>query len=396
MKRASKEGTLYKKVINRNGVDYTYWTAQLTVGYDPITGKRIRKTITGKTQKEVKGKMQSVSASMSDNSFFEPSQMSVSAWVDAWLNDYCGHLKYQTKKHYIAQCNTHIKPFIGDLKISALTTPHIQKFYNALAERGRTVSKKDAKTGRVKVTKLPLSPKSIKNVHGILSKCLSAAVELGYIKSNPAEKAVLPRAERKEISPLTNEQVAEFLKAIESDQYKNIYKLILFTGLRESEAIGLTWDCVDAERSTITINKQLQRRPKRDGGFVLAPPKNDKLRVLSVPPFVMDAILEERNSQNDMNLVFSNYNGLPIDPRYVYYHYKKIAVSIGIPDSRVHDLRHTYAVLALQNGDEVKTVQSNLGHATAAFTLDVYGHTTDRMKEASAKRMQTFIEGIGK
>lgn len=396
MKRARNEGTLYKKVINRNGVDYIYWTAQLTVGYDPITGKRIRKTITGKTQKEVKHKMQVLASSIADKSFFEPSEMTVSSWVDVWLAEYCGHLKYQTKKHYIAQCNAHIKPIIGSLRLADLTTPHIQKFYNTLAAQGRTVSKKDPKTGKQKVTKLPMSAKSVKNIHGILSKCLNAAVELGYIKMNYATKAVLPRADRKEISPLTNEQVAAFLKAVESDQYKNIFKLILFTGLRESEAIGLTWDCVNEERSIITINKQLQRRPKRDGGFVFAPLKSDKPRVLSVPQFVMDAILAEPKTENDMNLVFVNYNGLPIDPRYVYYHYKKIAASIGAPDSCVHDLRHTYAVLALQNGDEVKTVQSNLGHATAAFTLDVYGHTTDRMKEASAKRMQTFIEGIEK
>ena len=78
----------------------------------------------------------------------------------------------------------------------------------------------------------------------------------------------------------------------------------------------------------------------------------------------------------------------------MYLHYKKLAAQIGAPDSRVHDLRHTFAVLSLQNGDDVKTVQGNLGHATAAFTLDVYGHVSEKMKEDSSARMEGYIRSI--
>ena len=95
-----------------------------------------------------------------------------------------------------------------------------------------------------------------------------------------------------------------------------------------------------------------------------------------------------------MALVFTTAGGSNLSPQTVYNHYKKLAFKIGAPDSRVHDLRHTYAVLSLQNGDDVKTVQGNLGHATAAFTLDVYGHVSDRMKEDSANRMQGYIESV--
>ena len=74
--------------------------------------------------------------------------------------------------------------------------------------------------------------------------------------------------------------------------------------------------------------------------------------------------------------------------------YKDIVKSIGRPDARFHDLRHSYAVAAIRSGDDIKTVQSNLGHATAAFTLDVYGHVTDKMKQESASRMETFIQSV--
>ena len=78
----------------------------------------------------------------------------------------------------------------------------------------------------------------------------------------------------------------------------------------------------------------------------------------------------------------------------IRYHFKKAVEAIGLPGSRVHDLRHTFAVLSLQNGDDIKTVQGNLGHATAAFPLDVYGHVSERMKDDSAKRMQAYINSI--
>ena len=93
-------------------------------------------------------------------------------------------------------------------------------------------------------------------------------------------------------------------------------------------------------------------------------------------------------------LVFTTLTGTNLSPQTVYNHYKKLAAQIGAPDSRVHDLRHTFAVLSLQNGDSVKTVQGNLGHATAAFTLDVYGHVSEKMKEDSAARMEGYIRGI--
>ena len=93
-------------------------------------------------------------------------------------------------------------------------------------------------------------------------------------------------------------------------------------------------------------------------------------------------------------LVFTSSSGSNLHPQTVYAHYKKLAVKIGAPESRVHDLRHTFAVLSLQNGDDVKTVQGNLGHATAAFTLDIYGHVSERMKDDSAARMEAYYQAV--
>lgn len=179
----------------------------------------------------------------------------------------------------------------------------------------------------------------------------------------------------------------------------------LFTGLREGEVLGLTWDCVDFERSTLTIDKQLLRKRRSDGSYELATPKNGKVRYLTAPPYVMEILRNQQERQNqwrlaagdaweETGLVFTNELGHNLSAQTIYLHYKKVVKQIGRPDARFHDLRHSYATIALQSGDDIKTVQENLGHHTAAFTLQMYAHCTPQMKQASANRMEQFIQSV--
>lgn len=393
-RNAAGAGNIRKKTVIHAGKKYCYWEARLTVGFDPGTGKQVQKSFTGKTQKEVREKMQATAVAVNTGDYFEPTKMTLSKWIEVWLQEYGGDKKYSTLKHYKAQCKAHISPSLGALRLSELTAPQIQAFYNQLQRDG-------------------LAPKSIRNIHGILRKCLSTAVRVGYLRANPADAVTLPKVVRKEIHPLTDAQVQAFLKATDGDEYGILLKVVLFTGLRESEAIGLTWDCIDFELGTIKICKQLQKRPLRDGGFTFTPLKNNKTRILKPAPFVIKLLERRRREQAEQRLmmgdlwegwnseeehksalVFTSATGKNLHPQTVYSHYKKLAAEIGCPKSRVHDLRHTFAVLSLQNGDDVKTVQSNLGHATAAFTLDVYGHVSEKMKNDSAARMEAYIEGV--
>lgn len=393
-RNAAGAGSIRKKTVKRKGQEYTYWEARVTVGFDPGTGKQVQKSFTGKTQKEVREKMQAAAVAVNAGDYFEPAKMTLARWIEIWLQEYSGDKKYSTVKHYKAQCRTHIIPSLGAVRLSELTAPQIQAFYNKMQRDG-------------------LAPKSVRNIHGILTKCLSTAVQVGYLRVNPAGSVTLPKVVQKEIHPLTDEQVKDFLQAADNDEYGILLKVVLFTGLRESEAIGLTWDCVDFKAGTMKICKQLQKRPLKDGGFTFAPLKNNKTRILKPAPFVMKLLERRKCEQAEQRfmvgdlwegwnsaeehktaLVFTSAIGKNLHPQTVYSHYKKLAAQIGVPESRVHDLRHTFAVLSLQNGDDVKTVQSNLGHATAAFTLDVYGHVSEKMKNDSAARMEAYIEGV--
>ena len=385
-------GNIRKKSRMVNGKTYTYYEARYTEGFDPGTGKQIQRSISGKTQKEVAQKLKAAIAALDTGTYIAPCKMTVGEWMDAWSKQYLGGVKESTVAAYKATIRTHIKPGIGAVRIDALDTNLVQNFYNRLREPTKD---RDA-----------VSPKTVKNVHGILHKALQQAVANGYIRFNPTNSCVLPRIEKKELQPLDEAETKLFLDAVKGHPLELLYTVTLFTGMREGEALGLTWDRVDFMRGTILISRQLQKEKKAGGQFRLVSLKNDKPRRIMPAPWVMQLLRDRKLQQyehkekagaawsNPMNLVFTNELGGHLIPQTVVRHFKEIVSSIGRPDARFHDLRHSYAVASLRSGDDIKTVQGNLGHATAAFTLDVYGHVTNQMQEASAVRMEAYIKGI--
>lgn len=392
-RNAAGTGSIRKKTVTRDEKEYTYWEARYTEGYDPGTGKQIQRSVTGKTQKEVAQKLKAATAALDAGTYIAPSKMTVGDWLDIWQQDYLGSVKPRTLDSYRTTVETHLKPAFGAVKLDALATHEIQRFYNSL-QKGQG-------------PRQPLSPKTIRNVHGVLHKALQQAVELGYLRNNPATACKLPRVEKTEIKPLDSEAIEKFLEAAKGHHYESVYIVTLFTGMREGEVLGLTWDCVDFDKGTITINKQLQKERRGTGAYHLVSPKNGKGRKITPAQTVMDILRAQQQKQSDWkgfvgeawedsDFVFTDQMGHHLSAQTVYLHFKKLASKAGYPNARFHDLRHSYAVAALQSGDDIKTVQENLGHHTAAFTLDVYGHVTEQMKQESANRMEQYIKRISK
>ena len=365
------------------------WEARITVGRDPGTGRQKQKSIYGATQKEVRKKLAQLVTEVDSGTYKEPCKMTLGKWLDVWVSEYLTGVKPRTADSYKTTVDNHLKPAFGAIK---LATHEIQRFYNSLQKQT---------DGH-----LPLSAKTIRNINGVLHKALQQAVELGYIRYNPADACKLPRVEDKEIKPLDSDAIAKFLSVIEGHKFQAVYIVTLFCGLREGEVLGLTWDCVDFEKGSITINKQLQRVRRGNGAHNLVSPKNGKSRRITPAPSVMAVLQQQKKQQstwqlaagpaweNHLNLVFTNELGHNLSSQTIYLHFKKLIKEAGYPDTRFHDLRHSYAVAALQSGDDIKTVQETLGHHTAAFTLDVYGHVTEQMKRASADRMEQFIKSV--
>ena len=408
---AAGGGTIRKKTVKRGDNSYTYWEARITTGYDPATGKQIQRSFTGKTQKEVREKMQAAAVELSTGTYQEPSKLTLGEWLSTWENEYLNSVKPMTKLNYSQHIRNHILPALGRLKLANIRSPDIQKFYNQLAKEGAKVAKHDEhgnivkKDGKPVYETAPLSAKTIKNIHGVLHKALEQAVKVGYLRTNPADACDLPKVERQEIKPLDEEDSAKLLQAIRGHRYERLYQVMLFTGMRRGEACGLQWDCVDLNKGSITIKQQLQNIPGQPKAYRLVPTKNSKGRTLSVAPYVVTLLKLEFERQaalkksigelwHDDGFVFCNDVGEHLSPHTVYHNFKRAVASIGLPDARLHDLRHSFAVASLQAGDDIKTVQGNLGHHTASFTLDVYGHVTEQMKQASAQRMEAYIEEL--
>lgn len=381
-RNAKGGGNIRKKTVTRNGKQYTYWEARITTGRDPGTGKQVQRSFTGKTQKEVREKLQAAAVAVTTGTYTEPSKLTVGQWLDIWSAEYLGNVKPNTVRIYKNNIKKHIKPYIGAIRLTDLHPHTVQTVINGLDE---------------------LSAASIRLVYKVLHMALEKAVELEYLPRNPARRCVLPKLEQEEIHPLTDEQATALLKAARGGPMEYLLAVALFAGLRLSEILGLTWDVV--ENKTITINKQLSRPDMRQAGIFITP-KNGKSRTIAPAPSVLSILKAQKRRQIEMrlkagplwnnseNLVFTLEDGSPLDQWRVEKAFKNVLETAGLEGIRFHDLRHTYAVNAIRAGDDIKTIQGNLGHASAAFTLDRYGHFTERMKQDSAARMEGFIKDV--
>ena len=356
-----------------------------------VPGRTVPKSVYGKTQAEVRKKLTAATAALDDGIYFEPEKATLSKWLDTWLKEYTGHLKPYTVRNYESKIRNHIKPHIGAVKVCDLTPLIIQQLYNLLVRESN------------------LAPKSVRNIHGILHSALETLVDLGTLKLNPTTPSGkrLPRVESKEMHILSDNDLQRFMDVISESQYENLFLVDLFTGMRQGELLGLRWACIDFDKGCITIDKQLYM-PSKGGEYSLEPLKNRKTRVIWVAPFVLDALLKERKKQN-MNklqagslwnegnlpgLVFTNELGGHLSHKTVYRQFKRFVKLADVPDVRFHDMRHSYAVASLRAGNDIKTVQENLGHHDAGFTLNQYGHSTDTMKKDGANKLQTYIETV--
>jgi integrase len=387
------------------------WEARYTLGKDSGTGKQIQKSIYGKTQKEVAIKLREITSDIENGTYTEPNKMTVGVWLDIWLRDYNPDVKPRTLDGYVKQCNYRIKPQLGARKLLDLKPHEIQEFVN----------NQSIKQGKY----MALAPKSVKNVHGILHKALGQAVLNGYIRANPATAVKLPRWVKPKINPLNDEQIKMFLNEIKGKnnkkskphEYQNILTFSLFTGMRISEVVGLTFDSIDFQEGTVLIDKQLQQLSngnkdkgvpikQRKGKYVFETPKNNKIRTINPANSIMELLRKQQELQtewaklagsawnNSEGFVFTNEVGEHMKAQTIYTSFKRIMERLELPETRLHDLRHTYAVTALQAGDDVKAVSENMGHHSVAFTLDVYGHYTPKMRKRSASLMDDFIQSM--
>ena len=380
-KRANGEGNIRKRADGR-------WEGRYTAGYHPETGKRIIKNVLGKTQAECKAKLKKAIEESQSLDVGRADEYTVAAWLRTWFELYAKpHIRPSTMNYYHRNIEQHIIPAIGDIPLNKLTTRDLQKLCNDLQSNGRLrkVQKKE---------KPGLSNSTVRGIHMMLHNDLDRAMKEKLILSNPTENCIIPKIEKQEMKILRPDPISSYLNAAERRNALPMFYLELVSGLRKGELTALLWSDLDIQNRTISVSKQYVKNP--NGELALTRPKTEtSVRKVSIPQEAVDLLISEHDKHPDNPYMFpSPITGEMYYPDSIVNLHKKILKDAGLPHIRFHDLRHTFATLALQNGVDVKTVSSMLGHYDAGFTLRTYTHATRQMQQKAAEKMGSFMAQV--
>lgn len=379
-RRANGEGSIRKRPDGR-------WEGRYTAAYDPATGKRINKNVLGRTQAEVKEKLKQALAECDQLDVLKAGQYTVGGWLNRWYELYSKpYIREGTALYYKGFIDLHVIPAIGKVLLSKLTTEDIQQFYNDLLANGRLRTVQRA-------TKPGLSNASVRGIHRMLHCALERAVKERLILRNPSDDCRIPKLEKREMKTLVPEQIGSYLHAAEERGVLPIFYLALTGGLRKGELVALRWDDLEVENHTVSISKQAIMR---GGKLQIVKPKTaTSIRKISLPERTVELLLEEHEKHPENPYLFpSPKTGEMYHPDSVSNLHKKILRDAGLEPIRLHDLRHTFATLALQSGVDVKTVSTMLGHYDAGFTLSTYAHATERAQEEAAEKLGTLLAQV--
>lgn len=391
-KRSNGEGTIFKRKDGR-------WCAQYI---QKIDGTERRRSVYGKTQKQVKEKLKSVMAEKEN--VVEPNQaetLILRNWMAEWLISYKKEIvKITTYQGYWRVFRDHIEHSeISDVPLSELSTNMLQKYYNRLRAEGRS----DQKGG--------LSPRMVRYVYVLVNGALEQAVKNDHLFKNVNKYVVLPSKEQKEITPMSEQEVKLFLEACENERLRALYYLELFSGLRKGEISGLKWSDIDWIKRQLTVfrtlepvvNNAQETDQPRKAELVLVTPKTKKSkRIIPLNDIVMIELEEHKKRQErekelyadiyiDQDLIFCREDGYFLHPRYLTDNFHRILKAAALPKYRFHDLRHTVASLLINSNENPKIIQELLGHSSISTTMDIYGHLEEKSKRGSVERLVEIL-----
>lgn len=383
-RRGHGEGTIYRRTDGR-------WEGRIKTG---LTSDYRTKTISvyGKTRKEVLTKLNEVIAARDRNELIEPHRTTLSEWLDNWLKNYAAlNVSDSTYELYEYLIRLHIKPTIGNIKLTQLRPADIQQLYARKLSQGK-------------------STQTVKHMHTVLQGSLKQAVREELILRNIANMVTPPRVVRREIRPLTNDELKIFLKAIKDHIYYPLFMGYLFTGLRRGELLAIHWRDVDLEKGTLIVRETINRHKRKNG--TPADTKTElrfgrtkttsSRRTIPLTKVLISILGEQKAAQEkiksemgtdyqDLGLVFATKKGTPIEPNSVLRSLKSTLKKHGLPIMSVHDLRHSFATMLLSLGENPKVVAEMMGHSNASVTIDVYSHVLPGLKELAVKKLNDYL-----
>lgn len=359
-RRANGEGNITKRK------DGTY-QASLSLGFKP-DGKRNRVTVYGRSQREVREKLDQLKRQSAEGVDLQNS-LTVAAYFERWLRHIEPRVRPNTSASYAWLSRRHILPRLGHVKLTKLTALQAQSMVTDVAV---TVGACSANACR-----------------SLLKQALKQAVRWRILTHNVADAVDPYKREKQERRLWTPEESVRFLDHARAHRLYAAFYLALATGLRRGELLGLRW--TDVEGATLVVRQQLILS---QGQVAFGPPKSRSgVRRIDISESDREVLEAHRRLQSaeqqaargawqESGLVFTNELGAPLDPNNFGRTWRKLRAAAGVPPIRIHDLRHLHASLLIKSNFNPKEVSTRLGHTRASFTLDTYIHDFEAQRQA--------------
>jgi len=344
------------------------------IDYYDNQGKRRRKTLKkGTTKKAAKEKLRDIEDRLSKGTYIPDTKIPTFAKVAKdWLEYKRPNLRASTWSNYDGLARNHFHDF-DRIKINRITTANIEKFITARQNQGMHI-------------------KTLKRILMMIGQIMAYAVRHKYISYNPIRDIERPKSQGKEkmatIKILTPEEINAFLQVEMDQKYRTLFMLAIFSGARQGELLGLKWSDVDWENKQIHIQRTFNNQSWYD---VKTKTSN---RRIDIGPIMMTELKKWKLACpiSELDLIFPNIAGNPIDSCNMYYRYFKPALKrAGLGKVRFHDLRHTYASLLIEQGENIKYVQTQLGYSNPTITLNVYAHLMRPYNQESARKLENSV-----
>ena len=336
------------------------------------------KNVTAHTKTECQEKLAKLREECGRRSEKIKPDMPFGDWIDFWYQNYSApKLRPTTQACYSVRIYTHIIPSIGNIPLNKLTQNDLQQFYARLKKSGR--KKHVDKFGE------GLSDRMVRSCHTTCRTALEKAVTEGLIRINPAIGCKLPPKKAKEMQVLTPPEITRFLIQAREEGYYELFLLELTTGMRRGEILALKWRDLNLKTGELHVSRQVLNS---------TPKTKSSNRMILLPPEMLE-LLAELKTRTDSEWIFPSPLDLsqPRHPSAVYHRFQKILTRANCKRVRFHDLRHTFATMALENGMDIKTLSAMIGHVSAETTLNIYSHITDTMQQQAAMHIDRKIGG---
>ena len=370
----------------------TVYRANVYLGVDAVTGKKVTTKVTARTKKELKTKAQQAQFDFKANGSTRFKASTITTYKELallWWDSYKDTVKPNTQDNVHKILNNHILPLFGNFKLDKLTTPLIQSIINKIANKTNK-----GETGAYL---------NYDKIHALNKRILQYGVVMQAIPFNPAREVILPRniqkAKRQKVKHFNNEELRQFidyLDSLDSNRYRYyyetvLYKFLLATGCRINEALALSWSDIDLDNSVVHITKTLNcelelNSPKSKSGY--RDIDIDQQTATMMKRYQRKQTQEAWKLGRAETVVFSDF--INDYPNYkavagrLKSHFKKA----GVNNIGFHGFRHTHASLLLNSGIPYKELQHRLGHSTLSMTMDTYSH----LSKENAKKATSFYE----